>query len=297
MKTLLAYLRLTRPANLITAVADIAAGSAIAAFTCKVNVLSHEYILSIWLLAISTICLYGGGVVMNDVADYELDKIERPERPIPNGGASKTGASVMGIALLIAGILFSLKVSIVSGLIAAAIAILALVYDYLGKHHNFFGPLNMGLCRGGNLLLGISICQNAIFDKAWLTITPVIYIAAITMISRGEVVGGNRKAIQYASLMYAIAAGIISFAAIRNNYFYEALPFLALFTFMIYRPLAKAFQNPEPINIRNAVMAGVISIIAMDATIAVCYEGWMYGIAILTLLPLSLLLSKLFAVT
>jgi len=107
-------------------------------------------------------------VVMNDVADYELDKIERPERPIPSGFASKEGATVLGICLLVAGIIFARQVSQLSAIIASSIAVLALLYDYLGKHHNFFGPINMGLCRSGNLLLGMSACANAVSSYFWL---------------------------------------------------------------------------------------------------------------------------------
>ncbi|MEO8151133.1 MAG: UbiA-like protein EboC [Bacteroidia bacterium] len=298
MKTLLAYIRLTRPANLVTAVADIAAGVAVAIIACGYETCSPLPIIIMMRLSMATIGLYAGGVVMNDVADYELDKIERPERPIPSGFASKEGATVLGITLLLAGIFFAAQVSWLSGIIAASIAVLALLYDYLGKHHNFFGPVNMGLCRGGNLLLGMSACRDAVDSYFWLAIIPVIYISAITMISRGEVVGGNKTAIRYASLMYAIVAGIIAYLSIiTKNYFYPALIFLALFTFLIYRPLIVAYNKPEAINIRSAVKTGIISLIVMDAAIATCFTGWVYGLCLLALLPVSVLLARIFAVT
>ena len=118
------------------------------------------------------------------------------------------------------------------------------------------------------------------------------------MISRGEVVGGNKKAIRYASLMYAVVIGLIAYVAIiTQNYFYPSLFFLAFFTFLIYRPLITAYQNPEPLNIRKAVKAGVISLIVMDAALATCFAGWIYGLCVLALLPVSFLLGKVFAVT
>lgn len=298
MKTFVAYIRLMRPANLVTAIADIAAGLAVAIVACGYDSGSTFIHIALLRLTLSTVCLYGGGVVMNDVADYELDKIERPERPIPSGFASREGAAIFGIFLLIAGVVFASQVSTTTAIVAACVAILALLYDYIGKHHDFFGPVNMGLCRGGNLLLGMSVCGNALSSYYWLAIMPVIYIAAITMISRGEVVGGSKTAVRYASLMYAVVIGILAFVAIiTSNYFYAALFFLALFTFLIYRPLIKAFQNPEPVNIRTAVKTGVIALIVLDATLATCFTGWMYGLMVLVLLPLSILLAKIFAVT
>lgn len=298
MKTLLAYIRLTRPANLVTAVADIAAGLAVAIVACGYDSGSTFIHIAFIRLALATICLYGGGVVMNDVADYELDKTERPERPIPSGLASKEGAAVFGVFLLIAGVVFASQVSYTSAIVAACVAVLALLYDYLGKHNDFGGPLNMGLCRGGNLVLGMSACPTALSSYYWLSIVPVVYIAAVTMISRGEVMGGNKTAIRYTSLMYAVVIGILSFVGILTaTYFYAALLFIALFTFLIYRPLIKAYKNPEPMLIRTAVKTGVLSLIVMDAALATCFTGWVYGLLLLILLPLSIVLAKIFAVT
>jgi 4-hydroxybenzoate polyprenyltransferase len=306
LKSLLAYLRLTRPANIVTAVADILAGYSISVFVenlfSKWIIPQHQFNLLFLILA--TIGLYGGGVVMNDVADYKLDKIERPERPIPSGLASRTGAAILGICLLIFGIGCAAMVSCLSGDIAAAIALLALVYDFFGKHHKLLGPVNMGLCRGGNLLLGLSATFSILL--VWpLAILPVIYIAAITMISRGEVVGGNKIAISYAGVMYGIVIGGLFFISVFLNHsgsFFEpqlliASAFILFFSILIFRPLIHAYRNPEPMNIRKAVKAGVLSLIVMDAALSTCFTGWMYGLIILALLPLSILLAKAFAVT
>src|SRR5690606_37006300 len=94
-----AYFQLMRPANLVTAVADVLAGVTIAG-----AVTMPDRSLSIALLCLSTIGLYGGGVVFNDVFDAELDKKERPERPIPSGRISVKQATLLGLALLGTGI-------------------------------------------------------------------------------------------------------------------------------------------------------------------------------------------------
>ncbi|HET6992262.1 MAG TPA: UbiA-like protein EboC [Bacteroidia bacterium] len=301
MKTLLAYLRLMRPPNIVTAVADILAGWSIAIhFIGKNDIFFFDlqtYRLSFLILA--TIGLYGGGVVMNDVADYELDKIERPERPIPSGLASRMGATILGIGLLVSGIVCAWMVSLLAGEIASAVAILALLYDFFGKHHKFFGPLNMGICRGGNLLLGM--CVTPYLNYVWpLAILPVIYIAAITMISRGEVVGGNKKAILLAGLIYLfVIAGLMVIALFighpKNIFIVDA--FVLLFASLIYQPLFAAYTTPDPIHIRQAVKAGVISLIVMDAALSACMVDWKYALIVLVLLPISLLLAKAFAVT
>ena len=62
----------------------------------------------------------------NDVFDASLDAVERPERPIPSGRASLTGAVCLGLALLLGGTAAAVQVSAVSGGLAIAIALSAL---------------------------------------------------------------------------------------------------------------------------------------------------------------------------
>src|SRR5690606_38318584 len=100
MQKLFSFLSLMRPANLVTALADIAAGAAIAGFFVG----SSDW-APLLLLMISTLGLYGGGVVFNDVFDAAIDAIERPERFIPSGKVTKVSASLLGISLLVTGVL------------------------------------------------------------------------------------------------------------------------------------------------------------------------------------------------
>jgi 4-hydroxybenzoate polyprenyltransferase len=79
--------------------------------------------------------------------------------------------------------------------------------------------------------------------------------------------------------------------------FWHTLPFLLLFGFLIFPPVFKAIREPQPRNIGLAVKAGVISLIVMDAALAASFAGWLYGLVVLALLPLSRLLAKTFAVT
>src|SRR6478672_11914777 len=117
-----------RPANIVTSVSDVLAGIAISGFFFAHSFNTNQ-ILPVLLLCISTIGLYGGGVVFNDVFDAELDSVERPERPIPSGLISKKEAATLGGILLSAGILLAFFVNLTSGVLALLIAICALVYD------------------------------------------------------------------------------------------------------------------------------------------------------------------------
>ncbi len=298
MQRLTGFLRLMRPANIVTAIADILAGIVITGYLT-----SPEYSLfPVFFLVLATVGLYGGGVVFNDVFDAELDKIERPERPIPSGLVTKQSASFLGLLLLLmaiiaAGFVHKEGFLSLSVLFAAIIAIAALVYDKWGKHHLLLGPVNMGLCRGLNLLLGMSIVPAAVRQYWWLGFFPIIYIAAITMISRDEVHGGKKKTLYAAAFLYLIVLVAIKWFAFVNDQLLYAIGFILLFAIMIFLPLIKAIKDPVAANIRQSVKTGVLAIILMNAAWAAAFGSIGWALIIVCLLPLSVLLAKLFAVT
>jgi hypothetical protein len=295
LATLFNYLRITRPANIITSVSDVWAGIAISGILF--GVLNTEVYLKVLFLSLSTIGLYGGGIVFNDVFDFELDKKERPERTIPSGKISLRNAIILGTILLMMGVFFALLVSELSRTIAFLIVVSALVYNKWSKHHPYLGPPNMGLCRGLNLLLGISILNFQVYQLWHIALVPIIYISAITLISRGEVTGSKAKPIYIAAVFYAIVIFLIGFFAFQKNNLLMVIPFLAGFMVMIYKPLINAIQSPIGPNIGKAVKSGVIALIIMNASWAAAAGLWQFAILILFLLPISIWLSKIFAVT
>jgi 4-hydroxybenzoate polyprenyltransferase len=290
------YLVLVRPANIVTSVADVLAGMAIAGIFIDRAVVEDKG-WQVLLLSLSTIGLYAGGIVFNDVFDAELDKMERPERPIPSGKVSLQAAIVLGIVLLATGIAAALAVSLLAGSLALAIAVFALLYDKFSKHHAFAGPLNMGICRGLNLLLGISIIPAALYQWPYLALVPLIYIFSITMISQGEVHGGDKNKLYTAFLLYTLVVGAILLCAILQDEIIWALVMLAPFCWMIFPALVKAIQQPVALNIRKAVKSGVIGLILMDAAWAAAFHSWYAALFMAALLPLSAWLGKQFAVT
>lgn len=291
-------LRLTRPANIVTAVSDILAGIAISGYFLSGDDYSLKPVI---LLIISTMGLYAGGVVFNDVFDAKLDAIERPERPIPSGIVSKTMAAVWGLLLLIIGITAAANVHAtvysISAVLSVAIAACALVYDKWCKHHFVAGPFTMGLCRGFNLLLGISILPLAVNTYWLLCLVPVVYIAAITTVSRGEVHGGNKTNLYLAVCLYALVITTLLVFSIIQQHWQTAVFLIAGFCAMILPPLIKAIKQPSGPLIGKAVKAGVLALILMNAAWAAAFGQFYLACIMVLLLPFSILLARLFAVT
>ncbi len=285
-----------RPANIVTAVADVLAGITIAGYFNNAH-FDFAYIWPVILLCASTKGLYGGGVVFNDVFDAELDKIERPERAIPSGVVSLKEATALGSVLLLIGLVCAFIVNPVSGILAFLTAASALIYDKWGKHQNYLGPVNMGICRGLNLLLGISIIPMELNSWWFLSLAPVVYIAAITMISRGEVHGGKPVTLYFAAFLYSLVIASILYQAYSQNNLLFALLILFPFAWIIFLPLFNAVKDPVGKNIGKAVKAGVLALIIMNASWAAAFGAIIPAIAIFLLLPLSIKLAGLFAVT
>jgi 4-hydroxybenzoate polyprenyltransferase len=145
-----------------TAVGDVLAGFAVAG-------LGRPWILP-WLLA-STMCLYAGGVVLNDVFDLAIDRVERPERPIPSGRVSRQRAAILGSALLASGVAFAAIGRPAAGIVAGATA--ACILTCVGQTPTWWA-VSMGLCRAGNLMLGVAAAPGVRW--AWpLEVPPLVY--------------------------------------------------------------------------------------------------------------------------
>ncbi len=291
------YLRLMRPANVVTAIADILLGYA--ASGAVGNIFSENFSYDVLIaLVTSTMGLYSGGVVLNDVFDAELDAVERPERPIPSGAVSRKKAAALGVVLLLIGIGAAFQASLWSGLIALVISVLVALYNVYGKHQLVFGPLNMGACRGMNVLLGVSAIPAMVGELWFISLISILYIAAITMISRGEVNGGSKKIMLGALIIYLfVVLSVVALCSLPQYKIMYTIPFLLLFVYLTLLPLLQALEKPKALEVRKAVKACVLSLIALDAAMAAGFAGWQYGLVVLCLLPVSIALAKFFAVT
>lgn len=296
MKKQIAYITIMRPANLVTSVADVLAGVAISGYFLT-TAFDLEDLIPILLLCISTLGLYSGGVIFNDVFDAERDKKERPGRPIPSGAITQKDAAVFGGICFTVGIVAAASVNLTSLALALLILIAALTYDKWSKHLSIMGPINMGLCRGLNLLLGVSIFSRT--PEVWwlvIAIIPIVYIASLTIINRRKGNDKSKTTLYLAAFLYAFVIACILFIANSKGFFLMTILFVIPFYLMIFTPLFKALDDPIGENINKSVKAGVIALILLNAAWASAFGIWYIALIILLLLPLSLWLNKNFAV-
>lgn len=131
-----------------------------------------------------------------------------------------------------------------------------------------------------------------------IALVPIVYIAAITLMSRGEVEGGDKSASTIAlGLLLSVALGLVSLSCLPDYALVSMLPLGLVWLILVFPAFVKAATSLSADLIRQAVRTGVISLIALDAATVAGFSGWIYGLAVLALLPLSRFLATRFAVT
>ncbi len=299
-KKFFGLLQLIRPANMLTAIADIWAGFAISGATALLypgHMQIRSQLIHLGLLSLSTIGLFGGGAMLNDYADAHLNRINHPEKPISAGLIYRKTALVMGYLLIFSGLALAFYTGIVSGFIAMAVAFLVIFYNVYGAHNETIGPLSMGFCRGANLLLGISFIPHSIGFNFIVILIPVIFIAAITSISRYEMRVNNRLGIQLAGWLYLLVIAYLLTVSFINTHFLATFPFIILLFYLAFKPITIAFRVPDAVNIARAVRWGYLSLVVLNAALAAAFSGIIPGIVILILFPVAIFLSRFFALT
>ncbi|MCC5845795.1 MAG: UbiA family prenyltransferase [Verrucomicrobia bacterium] len=170
MQRLLAWLRLLRLPNVLTVPGDVLAGAVLAGRDL------HE--VGLTLPGVSLAYLFG--MVLNDVWDVNLDRIERPERPLPSGEISRRQAAVACGVLGIGALAVQPNSAMVFllGLIVA--------YTLLKGRTPVFGRVLMGLCRGTALWLGAGAPWLMSFPLGIGIVLWVMFISMVTHIASFE---------------------------------------------------------------------------------------------------------------
>ncbi len=291
-----AYLELIRVPNLFTAAGDIFAGYLV---TSRGDV-AWTHLLT---LVAASVSLYAGGVVLNDYFDRDVDQVERPERPIPSGRVSPHEVFRLGLLLLGLGCVLTVVVGAASFAVAALLASCIVLYDARGKRVPYVGGINMGMCRFLNVCLGASGAAGLSLDVWLWAVLPVattvlVYIAAVTVLSTGEVWGGNRIVAGgvFAALM-AVVGAVPWLASTDRLGNWAYVPFLGVFAAATLPVVGRVVREPSAQNIRRAIKTCVLALLLLDAAIAAGAAGPLFGLLVAALILPSLYIARLIAVT
>jgi UbiA prenyltransferase family len=295
--TLLAYAQLVRLPNVFTAFADIGL-----AWAAALALASPPPWPVYMLLMAASGCLYMAGMVWNDFFDLEQDCRERPFRPLPSGRVSRSAAALLGTALLVTG----LGLAALAGwrddgwqrqpvVVAGILAVTILLYDRAAKR-SWLGPLAMGACRFLNVLLGLSVVDDAgLAAVRWhLALVVGLYIVGVTWFAKTEARQSNRSALTGAALtmLAALVLALLLPVWLKPGTSSPAFPYLLVaFGFLVGIPVSRAVRDPLPKQVQAAVKRAVLGRVVLDATLATGLIDWP-GLLLLLLLPPALLLGR-----
>jgi 4-hydroxybenzoate polyprenyltransferase len=184
------YLLLIRAPNLFTVPSNILSGY------FATTLLGDANITQLLLLIFSSIFLYVAGIILNDYFDINVDRKERPNRPLASGQITKRSALLIATSSIVAGNVLSWFVSWNSFIISFCLTIVVFIYNYWLKRNRAGNPLTMGSARFLNVLLGGSSALGLV-TKMDLTLVFIgyclfLYTAAISLLSLREVSTGER---------------------------------------------------------------------------------------------------------
>ncbi len=182
-----AWLRLLRVPLAPTAACDALACAALARAQAGLDPLAVGP-GALAALAATSLCLYGAGMLANDLADRRRDRTLAPDRPLPAGQIG-AGAAAFGLALLCtAALVLGGGAAAFRPLVPLALG-LALAYDFLLKRWLVPGALAMGGVRALNAALVPAALLDAGRGDAALLLGPLcvgLYSAGVLGLSSTE---------------------------------------------------------------------------------------------------------------
>ena len=278
---LLAWLQLVRLPTVFTALADILLGTQL---VVAADATTPPKTLG--LLLVASAGLYLAGMVFNDVFDRHRDAAQRPSRPLPSGRVALSSAVALGAVLMIGGVVAATAAggssSSASLLVALCLAGCVLVYDGLLKTTPL-GPLAMGACRSFNVLLGATAAGSleALWQGPPLHVAAGLglYITGVTWFARNEAGSSTRGQLTAAVLLINVGlATLITFAGMsqaarQQNAATSVLLLMALIVVSINRRLIAAIRDPRPERVQSGAGILLLSLIMIDATLALAASG------------------------
>jgi 4-hydroxybenzoate polyprenyltransferase len=296
-----AYLQLVRLPNVFTAAADSLAGWLLVTGSFDQP--------NRWLpLVGASMAIYAAGIALNDLFDLDIDRVERPNRPLPSARVSPRFAAGLGVGLLVMGLaLASLGGAMAAtwGSAAVSAVLIACVVGYdSGLKRTPIGPLIMGSCRGLNVLLGMSQAPNLGGPTGWMIVGAMtLFVAGVTCVSRTETRAGESAGLVLGGLLENIAlAGLIVVAVRPSGWESESstpvagLLILIVLGLVLNRANLQAWRTPVPGTLQRAVKTGILSLIWLNVGIVAAARGLPMSLAIAFLwLPAYLLGKRLYS--
>jgi len=146
MLRLQGYIQLTRPLNLIIAFFSIFVGGFVTG--------TIQPITKLLLACMSGVLVMAGANSVNDYYDLDIDRINKPNRPLPAGRVRPIHALLFSLILFGSAVLASVFIHFLGFIIALSSSLLLYLYSYKLKRTVLWGNLTVALVTGLAFVFG-----------------------------------------------------------------------------------------------------------------------------------------------
>ena len=275
------YLQLVRFSGVFTAFSNILLGF----FVVQNNNL--EWILLSPLL-ITSGSLFLAGMALNDYFDFEIDKKERPNRPLPSGKIKKSSALYVSICFLIIANVSAIIVGIETLMISLIMTGLILAYDKKIKNYNVFGILNLSSIRFFNVVLGTTVISLNL-ENIFYAIPIAFFVAGISVLAKKETLPSS-KTTEIVTIILVLIAIIylLGFTANEDPIHYI---FVAIFMVGIFLPFAY-IKGSSRVDTQKKITFLLLGLILLDASLISAFSDVSFAIITLILYVPSYLITR-----
>jgi geranylgeranylglycerol-phosphate geranylgeranyltransferase len=269
------FIRLGRPVNMIITLLSIPVACWIAGGTMR-------QLFDIVAAALTGALVTAGANAINDFFDVEIDRINRPERPLPRGDLSPEDARTMWLVTSTAAVVLNVAVNPAALAIATAAVVLLYFYSARLKGTILAGNIVVGLMTGMAFIYGGVVVGNP--GRAAL---PALFAFLINLArelvkdvedmegdrakqaSTLPVRYGPRSALAGATLSLVLLIGCTFFAALHSFYQPAFLYIVLVADLLMFGSILMIWRDSSPAQMRRAsntlklsMGVGLLSIIA-----------------------------------
>jgi 4-hydroxybenzoate polyprenyltransferase len=272
-----------------------------------------------WLVSASCM-LYCAGMLWNDLADVERDRVLHPRRPLPSGRIGLGSAYLVGVLLAAGALVCAALVDAHAFYAAGVVLSLIFLYNLATKDIPYLGSLTMASVRFTHaifalLLLGTDYLKLAVLGQStpghgFILAYPTIlgcYIFGVTLVSELESRKGRRIELVLGGLLMfgaILGAGLLLARARWISHLSQSDSALrvvgsglaavlgaVLFLWLIYlvaKPWLAALKSGRSEQVGPVVRSALGGMLFLDAVVATSAHP-VGGLLILALLPLFML--------
>ncbi len=252
MQAIKAYIQLTRPLNLLIAFLSIFIGGFVTG--------TIHPVAKLLMACLSGTCVTAGANAVNDYFDLEIDRMNKPLRPLPRGAIRPGKAHGFGMMLFGTGIILSVLIHTTALIIAVGSSFLLYLYSLRLKKIPVWGNVTVAFVTGLAFVYG-GLAVNRIGSALIVGLFAFFFHWSREIIKDIEdiegdrsqgvrtlpIVGGVKVALIWATVLIVVLIGL-TFVPYMLNMFsirYLIAVVLGVHLFLVYTVISM-WRKPEP---------------------------------------------------